>query len=208
VWKKAVPTALSQWAIDLRDHIASFPYGTVWTTTYSGELATARKDYHTWTYRKQPDGSVTLVTGICIPGITLYQPLATGVTPLVQPYVDPVGTPDPSIALYGVDPAAAKSSTDWPLVAVSGLAIVATVGLFALAVHHAGAAAASARAEEGGRQKWTVWWKDPEHGWQVYQAGLSRVRAERLALEVRTVMSPRWFGYNVPTEIRGDGAAR
>jgi hypothetical protein len=37
--------------------------------------------------------------------------------------------------------------------------------------------------------------------WEVYQQGLSRTRAERLALTVTNSLSPRWFGVNVPTRI-------
>ena len=37
--------------------------------------------------------------------------------------------------------------------------------------------------------------------WEVYQQGLSRSRAERLALTVTNSLSPRWFGVNIPTKV-------
>jgi hypothetical protein len=67
VWTGAVPTELTQWAIDLLRHVNAYAYGTTWTLVYQGQNVLARKDHHTWTWR----GGV-LVTGICIPGITLY----------------------------------------------------------------------------------------------------------------------------------------
>jgi hypothetical protein len=75
VWTGAVPTELTQWAIDLLRHVNQYAYGTTWTMAYGGASVLARKDHHTWTWR----GGV-LVTGICIPGITLYTqaPAATG----------------------------------------------------------------------------------------------------------------------------------
>lgn len=67
VWTGPVPIELTQWAIDLLHHVNQYAYGTTWTMTYQGTDVLARKDHHTWTWR----GGV-LVTGICIPGITLY----------------------------------------------------------------------------------------------------------------------------------------
>jgi hypothetical protein len=37
--------------------------------------------------------------------------------------------------------------------------------------------------------------------WEVYQQGLTRTRAERLARTVTNVLSPRWFGVNVSTRV-------
>ena len=90
VWRGSVPPELVQWAIDLRDHIRSFPYGTVWTMSYGGQTVVARKDYHTWTYK-----GGQLLQGICIPGITLYEPIPPAVgasTPIGDPAM--FGAPD------------------------------------------------------------------------------------------------------------------
>jgi hypothetical protein len=78
VWTGAVPTDLTQWAIDLLRHVNAYPYGTTWTIAYGGATVLARKDHHSWTWRNG-----VLVTGICIPGITLYTqaPPAAGETP-------------------------------------------------------------------------------------------------------------------------------
>jgi hypothetical protein len=186
VWRKAVPPALTQWAMDLRDHVSSFPYGQVWTTSYNGEVATARKDHHTWTYRKAADGSVTLVTGICIPGITLYEPLPSGVT---APDPSDLITPDPSYALYGVD-APPPSSTNWGLVLGSAAALAGVIGLFLLARHYGGQAA---RDNPLRSDRFVLWWVSPEtRRWEVYRFDLTRAGAERLERRVRTVLLPRW----------------
>lgn len=72
VWQGAVPAELSNWAVDIRDHeIGKVPYWSTWSKDYNGVTVLARKDYHTWTYINGQ-----LITGICIPGITLYQPIA------------------------------------------------------------------------------------------------------------------------------------
>jgi hypothetical protein len=132
VWRSAVPTPLSQWAIDLRDHINGFPYGQTWSIDYGGKTAIARKDYHTWTYRNGQ-----LITGLCIPGITLYEPLPQGMHAEFPGEL----TPDPSLAMYGADDV--PQGTNWPLVAAAGGAIGVVSALFILAIRHARVAAAS-----------------------------------------------------------------
>jgi hypothetical protein len=126
IWRGAVPAPLVQWAVDLRDHINHFPYGQTWELVYSGQTVIARKDHHTYTYRNGK-----LVTGICIPGITLYAPKPAGVSATLQ--IDTLDTPDPSAAVFNT-----TGATDWRLVAVSVAATVATVGLFLLAIKAAG----------------------------------------------------------------------
>jgi hypothetical protein len=135
VWRGAVPTPLTQWAMGLRDHVSGFPYGQTWTLDYGGQTVLARKDYHTWTYRNG-----TLVTGLCIPGITLYEPLGQGM------HADMPGdalAPDPSLALYGADDVPPPSATNWPLVVASGAAIGVVSALFILAIRRAKTAAAA-----------------------------------------------------------------
>ena len=49
-------------------------------------------------------------------------------------------------------------------------------------------------------RKYTVWWR--EHAsWTPYQTGLSRARADRLALQVKLKLSP-----DAPTLVLPDGA--
>jgi hypothetical protein len=146
VWRKSVPPALQQWAMYLRDHINQHPYWTTWTTSYNGQGALARKDYHTWTYRKQPDGTIQLETGICLPGITLYEPIpttssTTGAAPSLGD--SDLTTPDPNAAVYSkYDP---PETTDWPLTLLSAGAIVGVSVAFALALKNAGRAAKGSR---------------------------------------------------------------
>ena len=132
VWKGPVPRELTRWAIDLRDHVVSFPYGQEWTTRWGETDVVARKDHHRFTYRNGQ-----LVTGICWPGITLYRPIPIGVTGLGDaPVLDPAtAKPDPQLALYTHPP---PEQTNWGLVAVGGAAVATTVGLFLWGMHAAG----------------------------------------------------------------------
>lgn len=109
VWRGAVPTPLTQWAMDLRDHIAPFPYGQTWTLDYQGTAVVARKDFHSWTFKNG-----VLVSGICIPGITLYSPIPAGVAATLG---DDLATPDPNLAVYGATP---PETTNWGLVLLTG----------------------------------------------------------------------------------------
>jgi len=116
--------------MDLRDHVGSHPYGTTWTMSYDGQDVMARKDYHTWTYK-----AGTLVQGICIPGITLYTPVApaTGLSAVAT--VDDLSTPDPTAAAFGADD---LQQTNWRLVATSAVVTATIVGLFWLGLRNAG----------------------------------------------------------------------
>jgi hypothetical protein len=140
VWRGSVPPDLVKWAILLRDHIASFPYGQEWSMRAGTTDVVARKDHHTWTFQKQSDGSIQLVSGICIPGITLYRPIPDDAAAVGDALVfDPAtAQPDPRLALY--DPSQPPERTDWALVAASGSVLVATVCLFAWGIHAAGRA--------------------------------------------------------------------
>ena len=131
VWQGAVPPALSSWAVQLLKGVSKVPFGTTWTQPYNGADVVARVDVHTWHFL--PDG--TLLTGLCWKGITLYKPLPTGAV-LGDTDVTNIGTstPDPTLAVYDDAP----NTTNWPLVAVSGVAIVATVAAFMLAIKVAG----------------------------------------------------------------------
>jgi hypothetical protein len=107
VWKGDVPPELAQWAVQLLGGVGAVPYWTVWTLPYSGGTVAARKDYHTWTWRNG-----TLITGICIPGITLYKALPQGAitTALAG---DPLANPDGTEAVFGqstVTPPSSSSS--------------------------------------------------------------------------------------------------
>lgn len=103
IWRGSVPPELTQWAVALRDNITPFPYGQEWAASWNGINVVARKDHHTWTYRKHPDGSTTLAQNICIPGITLYKAVPmTGTSGLGEDLVfDPAtAAPDIELALY------------------------------------------------------------------------------------------------------------
>ncbi len=110
VWRGPVPTELTQLAMDVRDHVRSYKRGTiVQTLDYMDPSTSQHKTVgvfvssHTWTYKRQPDGSVVLMTGICIPGVSLLvqQPLPTGVTANAMPVADDLSTPDPTAAVWG-----------------------------------------------------------------------------------------------------------
>jgi hypothetical protein len=58
------------------------------------------------------------------------------------------------------------------------------------------------------RQRWSVWWREKEDRWAVYQSGLSRRRADALAFRVTYVLSPRWGLPNVPTKVLPDEVAQ
>jgi|SRR5580692_6730836 hypothetical protein len=131
LWRGAVPAPLTQWAMQLRDHIAGFPYGQTWTMAYGGQTVTARKDYHTWTY---VNGE--LHQGICIPGVTLYRQAPLGQQTSTLEDGDPLSIPDPSAAIFS-----ASQGVDWGLVLASGAAAVGVVTLFYLALKGAARAA-------------------------------------------------------------------
>ena len=124
VWKGPVPTQLTQWAMGLRDHIAPFPYGQTWSMPYNGATVIARKDHHQWTYR-----GGQIVTGICIPGITLYSQIPGGAGAM-QNAGDPLANPDGTEAVYGADDVPAIQTTDWPVVVACGAVLVTLVGAF------------------------------------------------------------------------------
>ena len=118
LWKGAVPAPLVQMAIDVRDKVHNYPYGTIATTAeYSGQTVGTFVSHHTWTYKNGQ-----LVTGICIPGVSLVtqDPIGAALGPAPNP-----SEPDPTLAVYGTE-----LGTDWGLVAVCGVAIGAITGAF------------------------------------------------------------------------------
>lgn len=132
VWRGPVPQPLIDWAIGIRDRIRSLQFGNIQSLDFNGSIILARVDHHSWTYRNGQ-----LVTGICIPGVTLYEPIpGTGAPPLAE-IGDPLATPDPELALFSAD-TAPPEQTDWRLVALTAFVTAATVGLFFLALQHAG----------------------------------------------------------------------
>jgi hypothetical protein len=68
-----VPPELTKFAMAVRDKINSYQYNTIAETTTApdGRTVGAWKSAHSWTYKKQPDGSTKLLTGLHIPGISL-----------------------------------------------------------------------------------------------------------------------------------------
>jgi hypothetical protein len=114
IWKGPVPPELTQWAIQLRDNIAPFPYGQQWVKTWNSQNIVARKDHHTWTYRKHPDGSTTLAQNICIPGITLYKPVPMMAGVSAELVFDPAtAAPDIELALYPARRSGAPEPSFW-----------------------------------------------------------------------------------------------
>jgi ethanolamine utilization microcompartment shell protein EutL len=139
VWRGPVPAELGQFAVDALARISRFAYGSVAAMTeWQGVQVAAYKTHHTWSFRQGQ-----LVTGICIPGLSLLVPLGApvGVGAASVAAAD-LSTPDPSLAVYGSPP----EETDWVLVGVSGVAIAATTAAFWLAIQMAGRASRRARA--------------------------------------------------------------
>lgn len=134
MWRGAVPKELTDWAISIRDHVSSFSYGTIWSKEYDGRTIIARKDHHTFTYR-----GGRLLTGICIPGVTLYSPHGIGLVDSTSTG-DPLATPDESMAdaLFDADSSAGQPGVDWPVVGATAGAALLVVGLFVAAIRFAG----------------------------------------------------------------------
>ena len=126
LWRGSVPQPLVQLAVDVRDAIRRYPYGAIARTVdYQGTSVAAFKSHHTWTYRNG-----ALVTGLCIPGVSLLVPQAATVG---LGAAGDLQTPDPTAAVYE-----APEQTDWTLVAVGTLALGATTAAFLLALKLAG----------------------------------------------------------------------
>jgi hypothetical protein len=124
IWLGPVPPQLTTFAVDDLKTEAEHPYGFEWLTTeYNGQQVMAIKQYHTWTYH-----GGKLVTGICIPGITLYRPKPVVVTETVA--ID-LNTPNTEIAWFDDGE---QSTVDFILIAecLGGIAII--ILLFILGV--------------------------------------------------------------------------
>lgn len=128
IWRKPVPKQLTDFAIGIRDQIAKYPLRTQFGTWYNGEYVVARVDSHSWTYVNG-----RLVTGICIKGVTLFEPIPTAALTAYNPAADTLDVPDPNAAVFD-----ATQGPDWGLVALSAGAGAAVVALFLLALRTAG----------------------------------------------------------------------
>ena len=54
--------------------------------------------------------------------------------------------------------------------------------------------------------KYSVWWLNPDTSkWEVYQAGLSKTKAEKLAHDLKSGFGARWFDHNPSTQVLPDG---
>lgn len=130
VFRGTVSPQLKVWAVQLLQHVNKYPYGTTWQMQSNGQTIIARLDHHTWHVDAKTG---KLLTNLCWPGITLYQP-----RPVQQGQlggdVENVETAAPSVDLgvYGYAP------TDWGLVALSAAAAAAVVAAFAAALYYAG----------------------------------------------------------------------
>lgn len=139
VWKGPVPQELTQWAIALRDRIASYPYGQTFTMMWGGTPVLARKDHHNWHFQHNPDGTTTLLTDICWAGITLYKPSSPSSGLSAADATDPaLATPDPELALYSVSATRPPERTDWGLVLVCAAALATVSGGFVWGIRAAG----------------------------------------------------------------------
>jgi hypothetical protein len=138
IWRGPVPTELVQLAVDVLGSINSFPYGGLArVVTYNDQTVGAFKSHHQWTYRNG-----RLVTGICIPGVSLLiampNALAAPLGATSNVAGDSLQTPDPTAAVYSVD--APPETTDWKLVATTAVITVGVVGLFLYGIRTAGKA--------------------------------------------------------------------
>jgi hypothetical protein len=124
VWRQPVPAELAQIAVVIRDRIRQFPRGSIaQIVDYNGQTVGFWVSNHTWTYQRQADGSMQLVTGICIPGVSLiYRPQAQQAS-LTQAVGDDLSAPDPNAAVFWAE-AATESK---PLL---GAGVGGALGLF------------------------------------------------------------------------------
>jgi hypothetical protein len=92
VWRGPVPPELVTFAVAIRDKVRSYKLGTIAETkTWRGQTVAAFCSSHTWTYRNG-----MLVTGICIPGVSLLSPTDPNADKL-----DPgLSHPDPDAATW------------------------------------------------------------------------------------------------------------
>lgn len=127
ILRAQVPPPLSQWAVDLLHQVRNYSFGQVFFLDYNGITYAARIDHHSWTYRNGK-----LVTGLCIPGITLYEP-TTG--DALATATEDLTAPDPNAAVYSSD---FSTQTDWKLVGITAGVTVGLVTAFWLALKHAG----------------------------------------------------------------------
>jgi len=127
VWRGPVPAPLTQAAMDVRDHIRQYERGTIARVVeYNGTTAAFFVSSHSWTYKRQPDGSMKLITGLCIPGVSLLSqatPVGANAT-ADTPFPDP----DPELAVYGADDV--PDETNWGLVVVGSFAIFTVTWAF------------------------------------------------------------------------------
>jgi hypothetical protein len=126
VWRGPVPPELVQIAVDARDHIHDYAYGSMaQVVTFNGSQVGVFKSHHTWTYKNGQ-----LVQGICIPGISLLVP--SGSTIGIGATAMATTAPDPNLAVWGTE----IDQTDWRLVFWTGLAGAAIIGAFWWILHH------------------------------------------------------------------------
>ena len=137
VWRGAVPTPITQAAMDIRDHVRSYALGTVAKTIdYNGQTVAFWVSNHTWTYKNGE-----LLTGICIWGVSVLVPPPGGASVTATPFQDNISTPDPTAAVYGESmPEVGGQVGSWdpffdlwllPLVIGAGIGLAAN-GLLAL----------------------------------------------------------------------------
>lgn len=134
IWRGAPPPApIVQAAIHVRDHVRDYKRGTIaQTISYGGQTVGLFVSSHTWTWRNG-----VLVTGICIPGVSVLQTVAAGSQGVGATEQDSLAIPDPTAAVYGGSPPE-DNSIDWPMVGVTAAATLLVVGGFIAAIKLAG----------------------------------------------------------------------
>lgn len=130
VWRGVeVPGPIAQAAIDVRDHVRSYSRGQIAREIdYQGQHVGLWVSSHTWTYRNG-----VLVTGICIPGVSVLVPVPRGGMAVgAGTLQDDLSVPDPTAAVYGGAP---PESTNWWLVGGTVVATMAVVAGFWAVLH-------------------------------------------------------------------------
>lgn len=120
LWIGAVPPQLTAFAVSSLKTESEHPYGYEWTTTYDGQQVLAIKQHHTWTYN-----TGKFVTGICIPGITLYRPKKIG----VQEVDTDLSVPNADIAWFDAGQDYLRP-TSWKMVTECAIVILLLIALF------------------------------------------------------------------------------
>ena len=122
VWRSPqVPADLVAVAKSIRDHIHDYTRGAIVAQiVHQNETVGFFVSSHTWTYKNGQ-----LVTGICIPGVSLLIQDSPNLASALPP--DSLDQPDPNAAVWIAAPDPGPS---WPLVVAGAVAIGVTITAF------------------------------------------------------------------------------